>query len=54
MLDVLHLLPVSVGLLQGLDQEGSSRGTDSNLEINVRKYETNTCYINPRIVTVEL
>ena len=44
-LDVLHLLPVSVGLLQGLDQEGSSRGTDSNLEINVRKYDTNICYI---------
>ena len=29
--DVLHLLPVPVGLLEGLDDEGGGGGTDANL-----------------------
>ena len=29
--DVLHLLPVPVGLLESLDDEGGGGGTDGNL-----------------------
>merc|ERR1719166_571715 len=34
-LDVLHLLPVSVGFLESFDDESSGRGTNSNLSLSV-------------------
>ena len=51
-LDVLHLLPVSVGLLQSLDQEGSSRGADSNLESNqfeIKKLKKDTLFLCEKV-----
>ena len=32
-LDVLHLLTITVGLLQSLDDQGSRGGADGNLKI---------------------